>query len=248
MNIGGMTVKNHQGGRALATTRYRATTACVSPQSRRTSFELERQCFVSVSLENRNFEPPRFQAVLKWVGLRFPKCTILVADSIHRITLEICAGMPPHEAAPAALRMGRTFIEENRALVNSHGNRIQFEFGTHNEIQQSPFYAQFHQEIQTYFDAVPTFKASVEGFGRRFHRHHWDQLSSEDRAYRLKRSCDYFLEECAVFACLVKEGHSVMIYPGGIFSTLSEIAAGLFPDVLKELKALSVVSLQVKKR
>jgi tRNA-dependent cyclodipeptide synthase len=246
--ISSLIVENHQDGYIEATARYRAKIACVSPQSRRKSFEFERQCFISVSLENRNFEPPRFQAVLKWVASRFSKCRIVVGDSIHRITLETGAGMPPHEAKPAALRLGRSFIEENCTLVNSYDTQTQFEFATYNDIQQSPLYAQFHQEIRTYFNAVPSFKASVEGCGLRFHRHNWDKLYPEDRTHRLKRSCDYFLEEFAVFACLVKEGNSVMVYPGGILSTFSEITMGLFPDMLRELAALSVVSLQVKKR
>jgi tRNA-dependent cyclodipeptide synthase len=246
--IGSLIVENHQGVYTMATTPYRAKTARVSPQNRRKSFQLERQCFVGVSLKNRNFEPLRFQAVLKWVTLRFPKCKIVVGDNIHRITLEICAGMPPHEATPAALDLGRTFIEENRALVNSYCNRTQFEFVTYNEIQLSPRYTQFHQQMQTYFDTVPAFKASLEECGRHFHRRDWDKLSPEDRAYRLRRSCDYFLEEFAVFACLVKEGQSVMVYPGGVFSTFSEIATRLFPGVLAELEALSFVSLYFKKR
>lgn len=38
-----------------------------------------------------------------------------------------------------------------------------------------------------------------------------------------------------------------MIYPGS-FSTLTEIADGKYPNILQELKELTVVSLQLKKR
>jgi tRNA-dependent cyclodipeptide synthase len=72
----------------IPTTRYRTKIDFVSPQNRRDTFELEYECFLGVSLENRNFEPARFHSLLEWVSRRFSKCKILIGDSIHRLTLE----------------------------------------------------------------------------------------------------------------------------------------------------------------
>jgi len=230
-----------------STRRYRAKIAFVSPQVRRTSFESEAECFLGVSLENRNFELARFHALLEWVTHRFQKCKILIGDSIHRITLEARSRISPEAALPVALRLGHQFMTEHKNLIESYRDITNFEFVTCREIQATRRYDQYSQEIRNYFQQVPEFKASVEAFGRHYHRNRWENVEQDQREYQLQRSCDYFLEEFAVFACFVDDGNSVMIYPGS-FSTLAEIADGLFPGVTPELQALTVVSIQLKRR
>ncbi|MGD1912018.1 MAG: hypothetical protein ACFB2X_14530 [Rivularia sp. (in: cyanobacteria)] len=73
------------------------------------------------------------------------------------------------------------------------------------------------------------------------------RLDKKQWEYQIDKSNQYFLEEFAIFACLVKRNIPVMIYPGS-FSTLTEITDGKHPNVLQELKELTVVSLQLKKR
>lgn len=231
----------------ISSRRYRAKVDFVSPQSRRNTFELEYECFLGVSLENRNFEPVRFHSLLEWVSHRFSKCKILVGDSIHRLTLESCSGMSAHEAHDRALRLGRDFMEENRDIIAGYQSLTRFEFITCREIQQTPEYSAHHRAITDYFHCSPTFRESVESFGLRYHRNRWDMLSEGERAYRLNNSSIYFIEEFAIFACLVNQGITVMIYPGS-FSTLAEIADNKFPGVSKELESLCVVSLHFKKR
>ena len=229
------------------TTRYRAKIDSISPQSRRHSFESEPECFLGVSLENRNFEPPRFQALLEWVCRRYRRCKILVGDSIHRLTLQARTSLPADQALHNALMLGQKFIHENDAIVAQYRALSQIEFTTCAEIQSSDCYATHHSSISAYFQDSPAFRASVEGFGVRYHRHDWDSLSPSDRELRLRMSSDYFLEEFAIFACLVERGVKVMVYPGS-FSTLAEIADCRFPGVSKELESLCVASLHFKKR
>ncbi|QYG08889.1 tRNA-dependent cyclodipeptide synthase [Janthinobacterium sp. PAMC25594] len=227
--------------------RYRAQVAFVSPPSRRSSFESETECFLGVSLENRNFEPARFHALLEWIARRFAKCKILIGDSIHRITLETKLGLLAEVALPAALKSGREFIDEHRSLVESYRGTTEFEFVTCQDIQKTSAYAQYSRHIRDYFDRTPEFKDSVEAFGRHYHRSDLDEIGHNRSTYLIRRSCDYFLEEFAIFSCLVKDGNAVMVYPGS-FSTLAEIADGVFPTVLPELQALTVVSIKLKRR
>lgn len=228
-------------------TRYRARIDFISPQSRRDNFESEQQCFLGVSLENRNFKPARFQSLLEWVSRRFPKCAILVGDSIHRLTLESRSRIPDQEALNNALRLGRDFMNENRDLIASYRKTTHFEFVTCHEVQQTQDYTAHYRSIADYFIRTPEFRDSIESFGLRYHRNDWDTLTPVDRAYRLDKSSNYFIEEFAIFACLVKRGFKVMVYPGS-FSTLAEIAGHQFPGVSEALESLCVVSLDFKRR
>lgn len=231
----------------LSGSRYRTKIDFVSPQSRRDTFELEYECFLGVSLENRNFEPARFHSLLEWVSRRFSQCKILIGDSIHRLTLESCSRMSAQEAHDRAIGLGRDFMEENRDIIAGYQSITRFEFITCHEIQQTPEYSAHHQAITDYFHHSPAFRESVVSFGLRYHRSNWDMLSEGERQYRLNNSSSYFIEEFAIFACLVNRGITVMVYPGS-FSTLAEIADNKFPGVSKELESLCVVSLHFKKR
>lgn len=139
------------------------------------------------------------------------------------------------------------FMEENRDIIAAYQSVTRFEFITCHEIQQTPEYSAHHRILIDYFHRSPAFRESVERFGLRYHRNAWDMLSEEEREYRLKISSSYFIEEFAIFACLVNRGIKVMVYPGS-FSALTEISDNKFPGISKELESLCVVSLHFKKR
>lgn len=236
---------------SVSKARYRAKTAYVSPPHQRETVTLgagyHKTCFLGVSLENRNFQPNRFRALLEWTANRFSKCKILIGDSIHRITLESTQGLSQTSARYHALRIGREFMQENKELLISFRHKMQCEYITCSEIQYSDDYVNFQTAIEEYFISSPKFRVSVESFGRKYHNREWENLSVPERNQRLRRSSEYFLEEFSIFACLVKQGINVMVYPG-TFSSLAEIADGKFPGMLPELEALTVVSLMLKRR
>lgn len=227
--------------------RYRAKIAFVSPSTRRDTFEREAQCFLGISLENRNFLPNRFHSIVEWASRRFDKCTLLIGDSIHRITLETTEGMEQDAALSRALQLGQYFLDDNEHILAAYGDTTEFESITCSSLQKTNAYQTYYAGMTDYFERSPSFRESVESFGRNYHRHEWERLSVSERVHRLKRSSEYFLEEFAIFACLVEQGNTVMIYPGS-FSTLAEIADGRFPGILPPLEALTVVSLMLKRR
>jgi tRNA-dependent cyclodipeptide synthase len=231
----------------LASERYKAKVAFVSPLSKRHDFEKESTCFLGVSLENRNFTKKRFHAIVEWAARRFDTCIVLVGDHIHRLTLQSLGSLTEDVARSRAEALGRDFMRENSCTIDAYRHLSDFSYVTCTQIQASNEYAQFHAGLQDYFRSHSAFRESVEGFGRNYHRHLWERLPEQERKRRLGLSCAYFLEEFAVFACLAKRGCKVMAYPGA-FSTLAEICAGQFPGILKELQQLIVVSLQLKRR
>lgn len=228
--------------------RYRAKIDAVSPESQRATFEAEHdECFLGVSLENSNFVRPKLFAILEWISRRFSRCTVLIGDSIHRITLETTRQLPPEVAAAEALRLGVEFREAEHHVFEGFAGRVQFSFVMCSEIQSLDLYTAHHTHLRALYREEPGFRASVERFGRSYHGKHSHAVSESELERRVARSSDYFLEEFAIFACLRERGLKVMVYPGS-FSTLAEIADGLYPSAPAPLRDLVVISLHMKGR
>lgn len=228
-------------------TRYRAKIDRVSPLTRRSTFEQLDTCFLGVSLENSNFIRPKLHGILEWIARRFQHCTVLIGDSIHRITLETTRGLGADAALAEGLRLGATFLEEERDVFAEFAAHTQFSFVRCSEVQAQPQYAAYHGALVELYQREAAFRASVESFGREYHNKHSAERGPAERAWLVQRSSAYFLEEFAIFACLRRLGIEVMVYPGS-FSTLAEIAAGDHPGAPRELHDLVVVSLHLRGR
>lgn len=227
--------------------RYKAKIDRVSPLSHRDDFEHNDQCFLGISLENSNFERAKLIGILEWISRRFSRCTVLIGDSIHRITLETTRGLAPDVARDTALALGRDFVDRERAVLERFADRTRFDIVTCSELQARPAYAAHHAQLCALYRDDEAFRASVEAFGRQYHAKHGAAAPDPERARRIRRSSDYFLEEFAIFACLRADGIPVMVYPGS-FSTLAEIADGAHPGAPTELRDLIVVSLHLRGR
>jgi tRNA-dependent cyclodipeptide synthase len=227
--------------------RYRAKIDAVSPASRRDTFERHEECFLGISLENSNFVRSKLSGIVEWIARRFARCTVLVGDSIHRITLETTRGLAPDAALAEGLRLGRDFTARERDVFDGFADRTQFSFLTCGEVQTTAAYAAYHGRLVELCRTDDRFRASVESFGRKYHAKHSTGISEAELEQRVQRSSDYFLEEFAIFACLRQQGTQVMVYPGS-FSTLTEIADGQHPAAPQELRDLVVVSLHLRGR
>nr|VFJ94244.1 MAG: tRNA-dependent cyclodipeptide synthase [Candidatus Kentron sp. H]VFJ94805.1 MAG: tRNA-dependent cyclodipeptide synthase [Candidatus Kentron sp. H]VFK01923.1 MAG: tRNA-dependent cyclodipeptide synthase [Candidatus Kentron sp. H] len=224
--------------------RYKAKVDRVSPHSERNTFERLDRCFLGVSLQNRNFARPKLAGIVQWIGRRFPHCTVLVADTVHRITLEVTQGLAPEVALIEALALGQEFIHRERCVFEHWSEQTEFSFVTCGEIRQRPAYGGYHRELVRLFETDIPFSESMESFGHAYYRGRSAHLDPEQS---IRRSVDYFLEELAVFACLQQEGLPVMVYPGSL-GALAEIPEGLHPGAPRELLDLIVVSLRLKGR
>ena len=225
--------------------RYKVDVAGVFPAWKRTEFEREDSCFLGVSLENPKFTLPKVTAMAEWIACRFSRCTVLIGDSIHRITLETTRSMPAEAAEAQALRLGSEFVQTRRHVFDSFLDR--FQILTCGEVQDWPDYAHYHRTVLDFFQENRQFRRSVEDFARIYHDRRTEPLTQAERQWRIARSSHYFLEEFAIFCCLRRRGIQVMVYPGS-FSTLAEIASGVHPGAPAELSDITVISLHFKGR
>lgn len=240
-------LNNSQESELVLEPRYWAKVDSVSPLSARTTFEQLDSCFLGVSLENSNFTPAKLKAIVEWISRRFSHCRVLIGDSIHRITLETTRLLEPEIALAEALKIGSSFIQEKEHIFSAVEEQTKFVFETCSQIQNTRDYTYFHQRLQASFESDAKFRSSIEAFGRNYHTRRSSNLDNDLLEQYVHRSCEYFLEEFAIFACLQKRGFSVMVYPG-TFSTLTEIVNGEHPSLFEEIKQLVVVSLHFKRR
>ncbi|WP_438296071.1 tRNA-dependent cyclodipeptide synthase [Streptomyces sp. HUAS TT7] len=219
----------------------------MSPAAHQNTFEDHEACFLGVSLDNSSFAPAKFDSMLSWVSRRFTRCTVLIGDSIHRLTLASTRGMNPDQALEHALDLGRQFVHAQQPVLDAYRAVTDFTVVTCSEVQETEEYAEFHYELCTLFTKDDAFRASVEAFGRAYHAKYSPMVSEAERRQRIDTSSAYFLEEFAVFCCLTRRDLPVMVYPGQ-FITLAEIAAGHHPQAPDELRDLILVSLRLRGR
>lgn len=227
--------------------KYKAKIVSVSPIENRNNFERSNRCFLGVSLENSHFHPQKLFAILEWISRRYAYCTVLVGDSIHRLTLQSLKGFQPSMAMAVALELGDEFLRGSQPIFERFSTVTQFEFVKCNAIQAEVAYQYFYNQLAQLYSTDALFKQSVSSFAEHYLRKKLEAIEPLERARRIGLSANYFLEEFAIFACMQQQGHSVMVYPGS-FSTLSEIALGVHSQAPKELKALTIVSLCIKGR
>lgn len=245
------TAVNHdiQQNNKKSVTRYKAKIDSVSPQSVRSTFEEHSNCFLGVSLENSNFKLVKLKAIVEWISRRFSSCTVLIGDSIHRLTLASAENYSPEIARSKAIQLGKQFVLDSVEIFDRYKDNTSFKVITCNEIQQTPEYEVFYNKLKYLFETNEEFKNSVTSFSKKYHTSKINRysISAGELVTKINTSVEYFLEEFAIFACLKRQQHSVMVYPGS-FSTLKEITQGLHPDAPIELKELIVVSLCMKGR
>lgn len=217
-------------------TRYRVEVAAVTPMSKRDALFARDQCCLGVSLQNVNFSAPRLAAIVDWVSRHFRKCTVLIGDSIHRITIQLTKGIDESQAHSKALLLGRAFLDRDHSIFEARRAECEFQFLHCSEVQTWHEYPLHYQRLSTLYREDESFAASVMGFAKAFAQKRAIAQDQEmDRCVSL--SCQYLLEEMAVFACLVGRGLPLIVYPGSIKS-LVEITEGRHPGVPDELKRM----------
>jgi len=227
---------------------YKAKVVFVSPERRKEDYSNILHPFLGVSLQNSNFVRPKLLALLEWVCNRFKQCSVLVGDSIHRLTLMAEDDkLSEYEALELAINLGAKFIREEKHNFERFYQRCSFKFILCSEVQKFPDYKHYHSILKNLFEHDIKFQESILSFSKQYHSKRKEHLSEQHLNRLISNSCDYFLEEFAIFSCLKKRGRDLMIYPGS-FSTLTEISEGVHQNVLQELKDLVIASLHIKKR
>jgi tRNA-dependent cyclodipeptide synthase len=230
--------------------KYRATVAQVAPARLSDTLTAEhRSCLLGISLGSKNSEGARFEACLRWVSENFDHCSLLVADSIYRYTVQVADSRIDAETARRqALDKGLEFIQTHGRLVEDYPGNCRFEFLPLSEVEKSPGFPLYHAELLDLYEKDDSFRDLVGAFadiylGRGEKAEHEDDIAWE-RA--LGTAVAYLLEESALMCCLVDQGLQVVVYPGAI-KTFQSIAEGGYPMVPRPLARMVFVAMRLNK-
>ncbi|MBC1237261.1 tRNA-dependent cyclodipeptide synthase [Nostoc sp. 2RC] len=231
----------------LTRPKYRVEIAAVIPQIARHELDRYEHCFLGISLESENFSIAKLVGMTDWISKHFKKCTILIGDSIHRITLQINQGLKEKQALNKALIQGREYVENANYVFDNYIKTCIFNVIFCSEIQQSEDYFKYYEQLQNLIRKDEKFANSVKSSVKEFVLRHFEQ-NTENFDFYVELSSKYLLEELALFTCLIKYDLSIMIYPGSLLKIFEEIAEGHYAGVPDSLKKIVHVSLHLKSR
>lgn len=228
--------------------KYRALVSAVAPETARQKLGNYDHCFLGVSLKSNDFVTEKLIAITDWIAGHFKKYTVFIADSVHRINLQIeDPNLTEDKALNKALLLARRYIDNESVILERHAKTCPFELVFASEVQKSKDYINYHEQLKILFGQNDKFTNSLNSCARSFVLRHLEPDAEHFDRY-VKMSSNYLLEELALTACLVRYGLSVMIYPGSLPVIFGEISNGQYPDVPDCLQQIIHVSLHLRKR
>ena len=205
-----------------------------------------RHCYLGVSLANRLFEKPYLPALLEWIAAHFESCLVIIGDHLCRYNERIFRGLDTPQAGDAALEMGRQYIKNNRHFFEQYPND-KFQLTGWREHLNSEQFKEANQRLKKLFETNEEFRKAVEkdafGYINRKSKHGLTPAVDTEEAAEL--SCEYLIEEIAVFSVVSQQGWQVEIYPGPELALLEEIATGKYADLPAGLEKRINVELKI---
>lgn len=209
----------------------------ITPETSEPTLLTYRRCYMGISLDNPVFQGKTLEALLAWTTERFEQCLVVTGDYLRRHNEYILNGSDDGAAAAAALAAGNAFIEASREVF-AEAPSERLELVRWQDCMAFGEYAESRAQLDGLFAADPVFQAALRkdaaAFVKRQTRHGRPLAVTEKEAVAI--SCQYLLEEIAVFSALSERGWRVELYPGAELSVLVEAARGAFADIPQGLK------------
>lgn len=196
-----------------------------------------RECYMGISLDNAVFGGDSLAALLLWATGKFDTCLVVVGDYLRRHNEYILNGMDDFQAQWAALGAGDEFIERTKGLFDKLP-KGKVRIIRWRDCLGFEEYPPAKAALDKLFAGNDDFKAAVHKdaisfVDRQANRDHKLAVSQEEA---IAVSCEYLLEEIAVFSALSSRGRHVELYPGCELEVLVEISGGKFTDIPQGLR------------
>lgn len=226
---------------------YRALVNRAAPARIRSSLDGLDLCMLGVSLGGGNasaFHGARLEAVVRWMASRARRCSVLVGDSLARISLQVRGGMDPETAEREARVLGQRYAAETEALFRHYSSEaVSFEFKFGTEYAKHPCFETYLDNVWALYRNDAAFQQLVHGFADKYLERTARSIGEARVNLRWQLLArEYLIEEIALLACLAKDGWTTLVYPGSIDSII-EIAEGRYPALPEPLKDLGFASL-----
>jgi len=204
------------------------------------------RCYIGISLGNPLFQGKSLQAILSWAVERFEQSLVIIGDYLCRFNERIFHGVNSEQTIQVSQNLGDDFLRQTKELFE------QFPEDKLKPIRwkkclENVEYMEAKSILDNLFKQNPLFKASVEkeafSFINRQTKH--NQKLAVETEEAIKLSCEYLLEEIAVFSSLSQQGWQVELYPGCELKVLEDIAKGKYNNIPTGLKKRINVELRI---
>jgi len=205
-----------------------------------------RKCYMGISLDNPVFKGDSLESLVGWAVERFDGCLVVVGDYLRRHNEYILTGSGEEEAVAASLSAGDSFIESSREIfAKAAPGRL--ESVRWRDCMALEEYSQNRSQLERLYVSDGGFEAALRkdagAFIERQVRNGRRLKVPHDEAVSV--SCQYLLEEMAVFSALSGRGWQVELYPGPELTVLVKAARGAFEGLPEGLKRRINVELKV---
>lgn len=198
-----------------------------------------RKCLYGISISAGGKSPNILRAGYEWAVANFDQCSILLGDSLYRITLQIQRGLNPEEAGRVAYQEGQLSLRAITSTFKPSPRVI-----CCSEVIAMPGFSAALHSVLSYYLNNDSFRDSVRSdasaFVTRQARHNTlaiDSVSAMDLAVH------YLHEEIAVYLILSEAGWQTDVYVGQELPTLRRIITGEVdgaPDALRQRVNISL--------
>jgi tRNA-dependent cyclodipeptide synthase len=191
---------------------------------------------VSVGTKNEDFD--RLTSCIEWISDRYPRCTVLIGDSLYRFTAVIQLGCSDAEALEISKREGARVRQKLARAVGAE--RI----WTCTEILAKEGFMELRDRTMEFFETDNSFRDSVTtdaaGFVDRQAKREALQIP---RADAIQLATRYVLEEIAIHWYLASHGYLLDFYMGHELGTLRKILENKVPSPAPALRERTNVAL-----
>lgn len=207
-----------------------------------------KRCYIGISIDNPVFYGRSLQALLLWGITNFDQSLVVTGDYLRRYNEQIFNGLGVDEAIKAAQDAGDSFIlQTSKVFEQLPCEKISVT--RWKPCLETDEYKKSKAILDELFNSDPNFKTAVVkdafSFAKRQTKQKQPLAVSMEEAIEL--SCQYLLEEIAVFSSLSEQGWNVELYPGPELRVLVEIAKGKYSHIPEGLKKRINVELQICK-
>ena len=220
--------------------------ARISPKISEQELFLRRQCYIGISLDNPVFRGKSLDALFVWAVQNFDRVLVVVGDYLRRHNEYMLTGLDGQKAEGTSIAVGDEFVKRTADMLSKLPSD-KISVTRWRPLLDSKEYVQSKAVLDDLFASNDDFHSAVEKDARSFIGRQKKSkrrfVVNDDEAINI--SCEYLLEEIAVFSALSEQGWDVELYPGPELSVLLDVAEGRFPAVPKGLQNRVNVQLHV---
>ena len=191
-------------------------------------------CFFTISVGTKNQSIEEISAAYLWAKRKYIIKSLLIGDSLYRITLQIREGLTEEEANEKSAQISEKLISDFQNLTHE---KTPVSIKRTSNIIECVDFDKAYAEIESLYKVNNSFKDAVDADAQRYisrQRARKNLRVTPDEGLDL--SISYLKQEIAVYLLLAEQGWLVDLYLGQEIPTLAKIMEGELPVAPEGLK------------